>query len=142
MASFSAQVLQFNDDAMENLGMIFSRSVFKLEEEMKRDRRTGGGLTPVDTANMIRSILVSTTTMPRVDVTEQQYAETSFIIPPSHVGKPVWIGVQAVYGPRQNYGFVGTDSLGRSYNQAGAFFVEGAGAKWQKFVTEAESEIN
>jgi hypothetical protein len=57
------------------------------------------------------------------------------------MGKPVYLGVQAIYAPRQNYGFVGTDSLGRTYNQSGAFFVEGAGAKWEQFVKEAEAEF-
>lgn len=140
MASFAAQVKQFTTDAEKNTGEIFASAVYKLEFELKRNRKNGGGLTPVDTANMIRSIRTSPDAMPQVDTELKEYAETSFTIGPHHVGKPVYIGVQATYGPRQNYGFVGTDSLGRSYNQTGAYFVEGAGAKWQQFVKEAEAE--
>ena len=141
MSTFSAQVKSFTTEAKENTGIIFSTSIKKLETEMKRNRKTGGGLTPTDTGNLIRSILVSTTAMPKVDTGAKEYATVEFIVSPSHAGKPVWIGVQAAYGPRQNYGFVGTDSLGRTYNQAGAYFVEGAGSKWVQFVKEAEAEI-
>lgn len=141
MTSFSAQVKNFTTEAKENTGVVFSRSVKKLETELKRNRKTGGGLTPTQSGNLIRSILVSTTAMPKVDTVLKEYTEVEFTVSPSHVGKPVWIGVQAIYGPRQNYGFVGTDSLGRSYNQTGAYYVEGAGAKWQQFVKEAEAEV-
>ena len=141
MSTFSAQVKSFTTEAEKNTGIIFSRSIKKLETELKRNRKTGGGLTPTDTGNMIRSILVSTVAMPKVDTEVKEYESVEFTVSPSHVGKPVWIGVQAVYGPRQNYGFVGTDSLDRSYNQAGAYFVEGAGAKWVQFVKEAEAEL-
>ena len=141
MASFAAQVLKFTDDAKENAGMIFAGAVNKLEREIKLNRKTGGGLTPADTGNLIRSIVLSTTAMPKVDTELKEYPSVEFTILPSHIGNPVYLGVQAVYGVRQNYGFVGTDSLGRTYNQAGAFFVEGAGAKWEQFVKEAEREF-
>jgi hypothetical protein len=141
MASFSAQVLKFTTDAKENAGLIFAGAVSKLEKEIKRNRKTEGGLTPSDTANMIRSIMLSTTAMPKVDTVLKEYTAVEFTVLPSHMGKPVYLGVQAIYAPRQNYGFVGTDSLGRTYNQSGAFFVEGAGAKWEQFVKEAEAEF-
>ena len=111
-----------------------------LEDELKRNRKNGGGLTPIDTGNLIRSIRTSDKSMPRVDQVEKQYAEVSFSLGPSAFGKPVYIGVQAVYGPRMNYGFQGTDSLGRYYNQTGAFFVEGAADKWVQFVKQAEAK--
>jgi hypothetical protein len=40
----------------------------------------------------------------------------------------------AAYARRVNSGFTGTDSLGRSYNQQGAFFVEGAIDQWPALV--------
>lgn len=57
------------------------------------------------------------------------------------LGQPVWIGYQAIYARRQNYGFVGADSLGRVYNQAGSYFVEGAIANWQQIVAKAAAEL-
>lgn len=138
MASFSAQVKTFTTEANENAGLIFATAIQKLETEMKLTVNNGG-LTPIDTGNLRRSIVTSNVAMPQVDTEEKEYAEVSFTIDKDDLGKPVYIGVQAVYGPRQNYGFVGEDSLGRYYNQTGAYFVEGAGNKWQQFVTEAEA---
>jgi hypothetical protein len=40
-----------------------------------------------------------------------------------------------VYARRLNYGFTGTDSLGRQYNQRGYFFVDLAAQRWQQIVT-------
>lgn len=40
-----------------------------------------------------------------------------------------------------NYGFVGTDSLGRTYNQEGYGFVDGVVQRWQQIVTEAEAKV-
>lgn len=43
-------------------------------------------------------------------------------------------GWSAVYGRRVNYGFVGTDSKGRTYNQQGKHFLEGATMQWPSIV--------
>lgn len=141
MASFSAQVSGFSEQTKRDIPLIFNSAVGKLEDEIKRNRKTGGGLTPVDTGNLIRSIKVSDKAMPKVDTVEKKYRETTFTLGPNSMSKPVYIGVQAVYGPRMNYGFVGTDSLGRNYNVTGAYFVEGAASKWRQFVKEAEAEF-
>jgi hypothetical protein len=55
--------------------------------------------------------------------------------------QPVWLGYQAAYARRQNYGFVGADALGRVYNQPGSYFVEGAIANWQQIVARAAREL-
>jgi hypothetical protein len=134
MASFSAQVLTFTDDAKENAGMIFAGAVNKLERGIKTNIRK-------DTANMMRSVILSTTSMPQVDTELKEYPETSFTVLPSHIGKPVYLAVQAAYAPRWEFGFVGTDSLGRTYNQAGDFTFQKEGAKWAQYVAEAEAEF-
>lgn len=38
------------------------------------------------------------------------------------------------YAKRVNYGFVGEDKLGRTYNQKGAHFLEGAAMQWPSIV--------
>lgn len=43
-------------------------------------------------------------------------------------------GWTAAYARRINYGFTGQDSKGRTYNQQGAHFLEGAAAEWQNIV--------
>ena len=55
--------------------------------------------------------------------------------------QPLWIGYTANYARRTNFGFVGADSLGRVYNQAGNYFVEGAIAEWGNIVAKAAKEL-
>lgn len=43
-------------------------------------------------------------------------------------------GWTAEYGRRVNFGFVGEDKLGRTYNQQGAHFLEGAVDQWGAIV--------
>jgi hypothetical protein len=140
MTSFAAQVKQFTTDAKQDTGLIFATAIQKLETQMKLTVNNGG-MTPIDTGNLRDSILTTTVAMPQVDTEEKEYTPVAFSIGPEDLGRPVYMGVQAAYGPRIEFGFVGTDSLGRTYNQTGHYFVTGSGAKWQQFVTEAESQF-
>ena len=58
------------------------------------------------------------------------------------LGDVISLGYQAIYARRQNYGFVGQDSLGRNYNQQGAHFVEHAASLWPQMVKQAEAEMS
>ena len=50
-------------------------------------------------------------------------------------------GWTAEYAARINYGYTGTDSLGRKYNQTGAHFVEGAVDQWQSIVRKNVARV-
>lgn len=141
MVSFSQQVLQFNAEAKENASIILRTAVDGLHKEISRPKSQGGNL-PFDTGNLGRSIEVSTAAFPEVDHEEREYSapDVSFTLNGVEYGNPVYIGVRAVYGPRMNYGFVGQDSLGRNYNQAGNYFVERGGEMWPSLVKEAEAK--
>lgn len=152
MASFSATVKQFTDGAKENTSLIFRTAADKLAKEVIKPKsgssrdaigpRSGGGFLPHDTSNLGRSLSASTTAMPQVDSGTASYlnnANVEFTIMNADAGDTLYIGFQAAYAARQNYGFVGQDSLGRTYNQSGHFFVENAGAKWPQFVAESEA---
>lgn len=56
-------------------------------------------------------------------------------------GETLYIGFQANYARRMNYGFVGEDSLGRTYNQSGFGFVEKAAARWPFIVDAAAAKV-
>ena len=56
-------------------------------------------------------------------------------------GDTVYIGYQAKYSRRLNYGFVGTDSLGRTYNQSGYGFAEAAAAQWPAIVARQAAKM-
>lgn len=141
MGSFKDQVLRFNAEAKENAGLILRGAVAGLHEEIAKPKQSGGNL-PAVTGNLGRSIEVSTVAFPEVDQELKEYTapDVSFMINSIDYGDPVYIGVRAVYGPRMNYGFVGEDSLGRKYNQAGNYFVERGGAMWGALVKEAEAK--
>ena len=48
----------------------------------------------------------------------------------------------AVYARRMEYGFVGKDSLGRSYNQAGRFFITQNVKRWRSIVTKTAKSLS
>lgn len=98
--------------------------------------------TPKKTGNAFRSWLGSTTAMPpvRPDVDEfDNTAATEVAIMGLDAGDTFYLGAQAAYMARLNYGFTGTDALGRTYNQAGLGWIEDEAAKWPQYVKEAES---
>lgn len=92
--------------------------------------RSKGGRMPVDTGNLRNSFQSSLN------------GSTALTGPESYVmvaaamqaGDIAEFGWGAIYGRRVNYGFTGQDSKGRTYNQQGAHFLEGAAAEWQNIV--------
>ena len=135
--SFSAQVRGWNDKAKRNFSMVHRSAVDKLYQAVVED-------TPILTGNARRSWALSTTAMPQIDQTGQLFTappDIGLSIATMPTGSPVYIGAQAIYIPRLNYGFTGTDSLGRNYNQAGLMFVERNAERWQSFVDAAAREV-
>lgn len=99
-----------------------------------------GGRVPVDTGNLARSVVIDN--KPPV-IIEGPAPSSGFsaglaaIVP----GEPVYIGWTAIYSRRMNYGFVGPDSLGRVYNQAGFGFAEAAAAQWPVIVARQAAKL-
>lgn len=146
MASFSQSVAAWvRDEAKENATLIFRTAASYMYEETIRNRTTGGGVMPHDTGNMGRSLHVQENYIAPVDVVENEYSDRSgeyeVTIMNVDYGDTLGFGFQAVYAPRQEYGFVGEDSLGRNYNQSGAYFVARAVEMWLDLVKKAEAEF-
>lgn len=99
-----------------------------------------GGRVPVKTGNLSRSVVVDTKPPQIIDVlaTKQDFSLGIANIKP---GDTIYIGWTAAYSHRQNYGFVGEDSLGRTYNQSGFGFAEAAAAKWPAIVQAEASKL-
>jgi hypothetical protein len=57
------------------------------------------------------------------------------------IGDIVRFAWTAPYALRIEHGFTGTDSRGRTYNQAGRFFVGHNAARFSEFVAKREKEI-
>ena len=98
-----------------------------------------GGRVPVKTDNLARSVVVDNKPPTVIDgLAEGDYSLGIAAIKP---GDTIYIGWQAAYSRRLNYGFVGDDSLGRTYNQAGYGFAEAAAAKWPAIVAVEAAKI-
>lgn len=133
---FAASVKDWTEKAKRNFAMVHRQAVQKLYQAVVED-------TPIKTGNARRSWAMSTTAMPQIATGPASFppADIGLSIATLPPGSPVFIGAQAIYMPRLNYGFTGTDSLGRSYNQAGRLFVEKNAERWQEFVNAAAREI-
>lgn len=116
-------------------------------EEMANAMATSvraSGFTPVDTGNLSRSVTISLAPIKRDgpgynSPVRQDYNGAVKGIP---YDGATYIAYKAIYAARVNYGFVGTDSLGRSYNQAGRAFLEANIARFPQVVQKAVARLN
>lgn len=141
--SFASAVSTWAAQSEERLEATYRRSIELLAEEMRETKPNGGRL-PFQTGNLARSLMASTQGMPQGAEGAAAFLknqDVGAVTSTLDLSQSVWIGYQAIYARRQNYGFVGADSLGRVYNQAGSYFVEGAIANWQQIVAKAAAEL-
>lgn len=98
-----------------------------------------GGRVPVKTGNLARSVVVDN--KPPQIIEGLATGDYSLGVAAIKPGDTVFVGWQAAYSRRMNYGFVGTDSLGRVYNQSGFAFAEATAAKWPAIVQEQAQKM-
>ncbi|WP_442596305.1 hypothetical protein ACSBPU_05585 [Parapusillimonas sp. JC17] len=138
--SFSAAIGAWAAESKDRIQAVHRRSVELLAEEMV-DTKPNGGRLPFLTGNLARSLLASTEGMPKASETPTAGSNVGAITATLELNQSVWLGYQAIYARRRNYGFVGADVLGRVFNEPGDYFVEGAIANWQQIVARAAAEI-
>ena len=143
--TFSAAMTEWNEKAKRNLMLVMRQATQYMVRDLLQDVGKGAGQTPILTGNLRRSLLASTSAMPSVrkdaDFKASNNAQIALTIAQWVKGEPLYLGFQAAYAMRLNYGFVGVDKLGRSYNQAGRYFVESKVKKWPEYVARAAKEI-
>lgn len=105
---------------------------------------TVGGLTPVDTGNLSRSVTISFQPINRdpSGYHAPQRQNFDYVARRMKPDSAVWISYRAAYAWRVNFGYVGTDSLGRQYNQSGRGFLEGYVSQWPMVVNRAIARLN
>lgn len=138
--SFAATVSAWAKQTPQRLEAVRNRAIDLLAAEMTATIPNGGRV-PVDTGNLARSLLASTQGMPKTSETRASGSDVGLVTLNLRIDQPVWLGYQANYARRMNYGFVGADALGRIYNQQGNYFVEGAIAEWPNLVAKAAREL-
>src|SRR5690625_635406 len=138
--SFAATIGKWASESEERITAVRRRSVELLGEEMTRTKPQGGRV-PFLMGNLMRSVLADTKAMPKVADGPFAGSNVGVVAATLRNDQPLWIGYQAKYARRRNYGFVGADSLGRVYNESGDYFVEGAIAEWPQIVARAVAEL-
>jgi hypothetical protein len=140
--SFAAQVSEWAKAEQERQEAVFQTAAQEVANEVRTPVAAGGRM-PIDTGNLRRSLMASTSAMPTIQEgkTEFQDSGIEMIIAGAELGETVYLGFQAAYAARMNYGFVGTDSLGRTYNQTGYGFVDAVAQRWPHIVQQAEAKI-
>lgn len=134
MASkFGDQVKAFADKAKLRQEAIFRQSAQALMDEAGTPEGRGGKM-PVDTGTLRNSAVASKEGMP--DSSSPAY---SLVFSKLVVGETVYAGWTVAYSLRMEHGFVGKDSLGRQYNQAGKGFMRSAAQNWD-FIVAATTE--
>lgn len=98
------------------------------------------GRVPVKTGNLARSVVIDNKPPQVIDVLAKQQ-DFSLGVAEIKPGDTIYIGWTANYARRQNYGFQGEDSLGRTFNQSGYGFAEAAAAKWPAIVAEQAAKM-
>jgi len=140
--SFAAQVSAWASAEMERAEAVFQTAAQTVANEVRTPVAAGGRM-PVKTGNLRRSLMASTSSMPTIVEGKQEFSESpvELVIAGAELEGTIYLGFQAAYAARMNYGFVGQDSLGRSYNQAGFGFVDAVAQRWPQIVAEAETTV-
>lgn len=89
-----------------------------------------GGRMPVKDSHL-RNSLVSELNGAQLGEGPTSYTLVADAIEPGDTARFAWTAAHAL---RQEFGFVGEDSLGRTFNQAGKHFAEGAALQWPQIV--------
>ena len=127
--TFTADVTKWVAETEDRTEAVFKQSAQDVIGDAQRPKAKGGRM-PVVTGNLRNSHvsgLNGSTALTGAD----SYVLT---IAKAKLGDAITGGWTAAYAARIEYGFNGTDSLGRTYNQAPQFFLRGAAQKWKQFV--------
>jgi hypothetical protein len=137
--TFSAEVDAWVRATKERIEAVFHMSAEDIAEEIVAK-------SPIDTGFLRHSFQASGTQMPVIRADAKPAAGMNYpvdtgpinlVIANVPLGGTVYLGFVAAYARRLEYGFVGEDSLGRTYNQAGVGMVRLAAQNWPWIVAEA-----
>ena len=138
--NFERTIKAFGKRSIARMEALFQRASLKLFEAI--DDRT-----PKVTGFLASTLGGSLAGIPPIDpnatgegapVNVQPY---DLMCQTARLGQTVYGGFVAVYARRIEYGFHGTDSLGRTYNQTGRAMVRLSVQRWDEIVGEALKEV-
>ncbi|WP_312416699.1 hypothetical protein [Shinella sp.] len=141
--SFAAQVSDWCQEVEGAAEAVFQTAAQMVANEVRIPTSEGGRMPIPKTGNLRRSLMASTAEMPTIKPEQKEFTDSGIemVIAGAELGSTVYLGFQAAYAARMNYGFVGEDSLGRVYNQAGYGFVDAVAQRWPQIVAAAETTV-
>lgn len=128
----AADMRKWTERQRRNVELIVRQSISDLSE-MAQTPKAQGGRMPVDTGFLRNSYTAQGLTGPAV---------YEVVVAGFEIGSVFEAGWTASYALRMEKGFVGQDALGRTYNQPGNFFMEGALQEWQDINNRNAAKIN
>lgn len=134
--SFAASIASFRDLTKTQMQAVLSESIQDVMDEAQTPVANGGRM-PVDDGHLINSVVtelngtqIGTTALAEDLSGSASGANIALLVAGIEPGDTARIGWAAAHAMRQHEGFVGEDSLGRTYNQQGKHWVDGAAANW------------
>lgn len=140
MGAFADQLTDWAKKTEARTTAVYRRSVELLADEMRTTDEQGGRV-PFQEGELARSLQASTQAMPTTAPGPFRGNDVGAVTATLTLGQSIWLGYQAIYARRQNYGFFGADKLGRVFNQQGSYFLEYAIEKWPQIVAQAAKEM-
>lgn len=131
-STFTAQLGAFRDKTKAQMKAVLSESVQDVISIAQTPVAQGGRM-PVDTGTL-RNSLLSELNGAQLGEGPMSYTIVAETMEPGDIARFGWGGAASAYAMRQHEGFVGEDSLGRSYNQPGKHWIDGAAAQWPAIV--------
>lgn len=128
--SFTAQLNEHVKLTKEQIDNVWKESVQDVIEDMQT-LKTSGGRMPFLDGFLVNSLVSELNGSGFGAPDKASYIAT---IAGMEAGDNCRFGYTAEYALRQELGFVGEDSLGRSFNQQGNHFMGTAAAKFESFV--------
>ncbi|MCZ0963885.1 hypothetical protein [Paracoccus benzoatiresistens] len=137
-STFTASLAAFRDKTKAQMQAVLSASVQDVMEMAQEPQpsvtETGGsfveGKIPVDTGHLRNSLVSELNGSPGPEGSES-YVLVAAEMQPGDVARFGWT---AEYALRLHSGFVGTDSLGRTYNVSGRFWLDRTVVQWPQIV--------
>lgn len=139
--SFTAQIGGWAQKSKQRLQAVHRASAQALGNEVVVPREAGGNM-PVVSGNLRRSLMASTSAMPLMRDGVFTEGDIKAVIVGAELGQTIYLGFQAGYARRMEYGFTGEDSLGRFYDWPGYGFVRLAAQRWPQIVSEQTQIIH
>lgn len=151
MGSFADAVAAFAEKVPGAAEAVFRQSAQDIAQEMSDNLSIGkpnvvtGFLRASMAASLTDMPVMNSENVPAKDALPNQYAavvdEVITVIAGANIEDTIHIGFTAAYARRLEYGFKGSDSLGRSYTQDGYAYIRNAVLKWEDIVNANAAKV-